>query len=244
MGDDGKSFMRLQRQCWTSLTLLLVTLLRYRYKHETLKSQPLSEPPYPNQENYTEIGTNVKHSSLPDGFWLGNELRYDDPRNESKTRPAGLMAWNGPYLKYHVSTALKDYAQRIGIDVSFLEHLSVHYTGGAERGPYVIVGVQIGKRMSAEYFDIFKATGRRFFSAGEIIHGHGLDGFQKRFGYDILPASLDYAATTVGFQNGSAPFETMVKTMKKPIGVVETHLRQKGIRSQSPIGFHFICNGC
>jgi hypothetical protein len=213
------------------------------YSDERLMSQPLSEPPYEGEDRYTEIDTS--HDELSSNIWMGCELDYDDPRKDAKIRPPGLKAWKGPFLKYHVPTAIADHAKRIdGIDaniMNIMKGISVHYTGGAEGGPAVVVGIRIGQKMPAEYFDIFKATGQRLFNAGSDVQD-GNTTYTERFGYDIVDASDEYAATTMGWDVDSFPFEKMTETMAHPVAALAQNLRTEKQIRVSGIGYYFICN--
>ncbi|KAL3905615.1 MAG: hypothetical protein SGILL_009607, partial [Bacillariaceae sp.] len=194
-----------------------------------LASQTLKETPYEGHGEYTEV--DKTRESLSWNVWMGNDLDYGDPRCEAEARPAGLKAWKGPYLKYHMSKALEDYAYRKGIDPSILKHLSVYFTGGAEGGPDVVVGIQIGRDMCASYFDIFHATGRRIFDAGE----RDRSGYQIPFRHDIKPASREYAAETVGMGIESQAFAAM-DDMFAPIAALAKQLRSERV-STTGTGF-------
>lgn len=198
------------------------------YKDETLLSQPLSETPYEGKDEYTEIDT--LEEDRPNGWWFGNELPYGDPRLNAETRPPGLKAWKGPHLRSHLQTAIKDYTKRLGNEMSdiMIKDLSDHFTGGAESGVQVAVGIHVGKRfLPAECFDTYKATGHRLLSAHD-------------FGYEIKQASHFYAATTMGWNVNSTPFKKTSRAMAGNFqGLFENLVDKPGIVC-SDLGFFFV----
>ena len=170
---------------------------------DTKPSQSLSEKPYEGQEHYTEIHCETDLSEL----WLGNSPGIAYPC--AGPRPAGVKAFNGPFLKYHLPDALNDLLKRAG-----LAHFDVdiHCTGFMdEAGPEIVIGVFLGCLDSCS-FDLFHAIGVRFCKP-EDAQGHGI--------VDVTP---DFLADLDGHAEKQVRVHKLLKSVHDQLSSLQTLL--------------------